>query len=58
MRGEVCCAPRAPNVTAMRDIDTIDSEHGLLVAICRLVREEEGRVPNTRYIDELLDERC
>jgi len=54
----VCCAPRAPNVTAMRDIDTIDSEHGLLVAICRLVREEEGRVPNTRYIDELLDERC
>jgi hypothetical protein len=46
--------PYAPRV---RDIETIDSELGLLVAIRHLVREVEGRPPNTAYIDMLLDER-
>jgi len=32
----------------MRDIETIDSELQLLVAIRRMVREEEGRTPSTR----------
>jgi hypothetical protein len=41
----------------MRNIDTIDSEPGLLVAIRRMVREVEGRPPSTAYIDGLLDER-
>jgi hypothetical protein len=40
----------------MRDIETIDSELQLLVAIRRMVREEEGRTPSTRHIDQLLDE--
>jgi hypothetical protein len=42
----------------MRDLATIDSELRLKVAIRRLVREEEGRTPNTGRIDELLDERA
>jgi hypothetical protein len=42
MRSEVCCAPRAPTVTAMRDIETIDAELRLLLAIRRMVREEEA----------------
>jgi hypothetical protein len=42
----------------MRDLPTIDSELRLLVAIRHLVREEEGRTPNTRFIDQLLDERA
>jgi hypothetical protein len=41
----------------VRDIETIDSELGLLVAICNMVREVEGRPPPTERIDELLDER-
>ena len=41
----------------MRDIDTIDSELRLLVAICNMVREVEGRTPSTAFIDGLLDER-
>ena len=41
----------------MRDIDTIDSEFRLLVAICNMVCEVEGRPPSTAYIDGLLDER-
>jgi hypothetical protein len=41
----------------MRDIETIDSELRLLVAIRRTVWEEEGRPPSTARIDELLDER-
>ena len=40
----------------MRDIETIESELRLLVAIHRLVREEEGRPPNARRIDELVEE--
>jgi hypothetical protein len=42
----------------MRDIETIDSELRLLLAIRRLVREEEGRTPNARRIDQLLDEQA
>ena len=42
----------------MRDIETIDSELGLLVAIGRMIGEEEGRTPNARRIDQLLDERA
>ena len=41
----------------MRDLDTIDSELRLLLAIRHMVREEEGRPPSTARIDELLDER-
>jgi hypothetical protein len=40
----------------MRDIETIDAELRLLLAIRRMVREEEGRTPNTVRIDALLDE--
>jgi hypothetical protein len=41
----------------MRDIETIDAELRLLLAIRRMVREEEGRTPNTVRIDALPDER-
>jgi hypothetical protein len=41
----------------MRDIDTIDGEPRLPVAICNMVREVEGHTPNTAYIDGLLYER-
>jgi hypothetical protein len=40
----------------MRDIETIDAE--LRAGVRRLVREEEGRTPNARRIDQLLDERA
>jgi hypothetical protein len=40
----------------MRDIETIDSELPLLVAIRRMVREVEGCTPNACHIDQLLDE--
>jgi hypothetical protein len=42
----------------MCDIETIDAELRLLVAIRQMVREEEGRTPNTRRIDQLLDDRA
>jgi hypothetical protein len=42
----------------MRDPEVIDSELRLLLAIRRMVREEEGRPPSTVLIDQLLlDER-
>jgi hypothetical protein len=41
----------------MRDRETIDSELRLLVAVRRVCREHDGRVPSTRLIDVLLDER-
>jgi len=41
----------------LRDIETVDSELRLLLAIRQMVREEEGRTPSTRRIDQLLDER-
>ena len=42
----------------MRDIEVIDSELRLLLAIRRMVREVEGGPPYTAYIDELLDKRA
>jgi hypothetical protein len=41
----------------MRDIETIDSELRLLLAIRGMVREVEGSPPSTARIDELPDER-
>ncbi|MGO9385697.1 MAG: hypothetical protein ACLP4W_27340 [Mycobacterium sp.] len=42
----------------MRDLEAIDSELGLLLALRNMTREaEEGRTPNTARIDALLDER-
>jgi hypothetical protein len=41
----------------MRDLEVIDSELGLLLAIRPMAREAEGRTPNTARIDALLDER-
>jgi hypothetical protein len=41
----------------MRDIESIDAELGLLLAIRRMAREAEGRTPNTALIDALLDKR-
>ena len=42
----------------MRNIQTIDGELGLLVAIRHMVREADGRSPGTAQIDGLLDERA
>jgi hypothetical protein len=41
----------------MRDLETIDSELRLLLAIRNMAREAEGRTPSTARIDALLDER-
>jgi hypothetical protein len=41
----------------MCDLEVIDSELRLLLAIRNMAREAEGRTPNTAPIDELLDER-
>jgi hypothetical protein len=41
----------------VRDIEVIDSELRLLLVIRNMVREAEGRTPNTARIDALLDER-
>jgi hypothetical protein len=51
--------PRAARIYAprMRDIEAIDGELRLLLAIRRMVREAEGRPPSTARIDALLDER-
>ena len=48
-------AARGPKLRAMRDIETIDSELRLLLAIRRMVREEEGRPPNSARIDAVLE---
>jgi hypothetical protein len=42
----------------VRDIETIDAELRLLLAIRKMAREAEGRTPNTARIDALLDERA
>jgi hypothetical protein len=42
----------------VRNIQTIDGELRLLVAIRRMVREADGRSPSTEQIDGLLDERA
>jgi hypothetical protein len=41
----------------VRDIEEIDSELGLLLAIRNMAPEAEGHRPNTSRIDALLDER-
>jgi hypothetical protein len=41
----------------VRDLEVIDSELRLLLAIRHMAREAEGRTPNTARIDALLDER-
>jgi hypothetical protein len=41
----------------MRDLEMIDCELRLLLAIRHMAREAEGRTPNTARIDALLDER-
>jgi hypothetical protein len=41
----------------MRDIEVIDGELRLLLAIRQTVDEEEGRPPSTRHIEALLDGR-
>jgi hypothetical protein len=46
-----------PYAPRMRDIDTIDAQLRLLVAIRQMVREAEGRPPSSAHIDMLLDER-
>jgi hypothetical protein len=45
------------NAPHMRDIDVIDSEPRLMVAIRRSVWEAEGRPPSTGRTDELFEER-
>lgn len=40
------------------DLEVIDSELRLPLAIRRMVRGAEGRAPSTAGIDELLDERA
>ena len=50
-------AMSATLIRNVRDLEIIDSELRLLVAIRRTVCEEEGRPPSTARIDELLDER-
>jgi hypothetical protein len=42
----------------MRDVDTIDSELRLLVAVRRVCWELDGRLPSVGPVDALLDERA
>jgi hypothetical protein len=58
MRGELCCGPRAPTFTAMRAIETIDSELRLVAALRRAARERGGPLPSVGVADALLDERA
>jgi hypothetical protein len=44
-----------PDAPRVRDLEVIDSELRLLLAIRNMVREAEGRTPNTARIDALLD---
>jgi hypothetical protein len=46
-----------PDAPRVRDLELIDSELRLLLAIRRMVREAEGRPPSTAHIEALLDER-
>jgi hypothetical protein len=41
----------------MRDLEVIDCELRLLLALRHMAREAEGKPPNTARIDALLDER-
>jgi hypothetical protein len=44
--------------TAMRDIETIDSELHLVAALRRAAQERGGSLPSIDVADALLDERC
>jgi hypothetical protein len=46
-----------PYALSVRDVETIDSELGLLLALRKMARKAEGRAPNPSRIDALLDER-
>jgi hypothetical protein len=41
----------------MRDLEVIDRELRLFLALRKMTREADGRTPNTARIDALLDER-
>jgi len=56
-KGELPSAPYGYTLRTLRDVEVIDSELWLLLAIRQMAREEEGRPPSTARIDELLDER-
>jgi hypothetical protein len=49
--------PGTHSALHVRDLEVIDSELRLLLAIRHMAREAEGRTPNTARIDALLDER-
>ena len=49
--------PSRATVTAMRDIDTIDSELRFLAALRRAARDRGGPLPSIDVADTLLDER-
>ena len=55
---EVTTATREPTLRACATSRRFDSERRLLLAIRRTVREAEGRLPSTAWIDKLLDERA
>ena len=48
--------PRAPTVTAMRDLETIGADLRLVARAWRVAREMNC-APSTVHIDQLLDER-
>jgi Domain of unknown function (DUF1508) len=54
---EVLTLAYGHKLRALRDIEVIDSELWLLLAIRQMAHEAEGRPPSTARIDELLDER-
>jgi hypothetical protein len=52
----VKCRKRHADLPRMRDIEIIDSELWLLLAIRQMVYLIEGRPPGTAHIDALLEE--
>jgi hypothetical protein len=57
-KGEVLPAASGIYASRVRDLEVIDSELRLLLAIRDMVCEAEGRPPSTARIDALLDERA
>lgn len=57
MRGELCCGPRAPTSTAMRDIETIDAEVRLVAASTPCGNRAGRPLPSIDVADAVLDER-
>ena len=52
---ELSIPERSPS--PRRDLEVIDCELRLFLAIRKMAREADGRTPNTARIDALLDER-